>query len=125
MVCALLKAGMIEARAFRRNETFEAALRFARQEGILAAPESVHAIRAAIDEALRAKEAGEECVSLFGLCGHGNFDLAALRRVPGRQARGPGVLSGGHGRRDSRARRGAGRGVRRASERRPRAQAGI
>jgi tryptophan synthase beta chain len=77
MVCALLKAGMLEARAYRQNETFEAALQFARHEGIIPAPEPAHAIRAAIDEALEAKEAGEERVILFGLCGHGHFDLAA------------------------------------------------
>jgi tryptophan synthase beta chain len=77
MVCALLKAGMIDARAYRQNETFAAALEFARAEGIIPAPEPAHAIRAAIDEALAAKEAGEERVILFGLCGHGNFDLAA------------------------------------------------
>jgi tryptophan synthase beta chain len=77
MVCALLKAGMLEARAYRQNETFAAALQFARNEGIIPAPEPAHAIRAAIDEALAAKEAGEARVILFGLCGHGNFDLAA------------------------------------------------
>jgi tryptophan synthase beta chain len=77
MVCALLKAGMLEARAYRQNETFAAALEFARHEGIIPAPEPAHAIRAAIDEALAAKEAGEARVILFGLCGHGNFDLAA------------------------------------------------
>jgi tryptophan synthase beta chain len=77
MVCALLKAGMIEARAYRQNETFAAALDFARAEGIIPAPEPAHAIRGAIDEALAAKEAGEERVILFGLCGHGNFDMAA------------------------------------------------
>src|SRR3954453_4957574 len=77
MVCALLKAGMLEARAYRQNETFEAALQFARHEGIIPAPEPAHAIRATIDEALMAKEAGEARLILFGLCGHGNFDLAA------------------------------------------------
>jgi tryptophan synthase beta chain len=77
MVCALLKAGMIEARAYRQNETFAAALQFARAEGIIPAPEPAHAIRAAIDEADAAREAGEERVILFGLCGHGHFDLAA------------------------------------------------
>ncbi|MEA2190136.1 MAG: tryptophan synthase beta chain [Solirubrobacteraceae bacterium] len=77
MVCALLKAGMLEARAYRQNETFAAALQFARHEGIIPAPEPAHAIRAAIDEALEAKEAGEQRVILFGLCGHGHFDLAA------------------------------------------------
>jgi tryptophan synthase beta chain len=77
MVCALLKAGLIDARAYRQNETFAAALQFARAEGIIPAPEPSHAIRGAIDEALAAKEAGEERVILFGLCGHGNFDMAA------------------------------------------------
>ena len=77
MVCALLKAGMLEARAYRQNETFAAALDFARSEGIIPAPEPAHAIRAAIDEALAAKEGGDARVILFGLCGHGNFDLAA------------------------------------------------
>jgi tryptophan synthase beta chain len=68
---------MLEARAYRQNETFEAALRFARHEGIIPAPEPAHAIRAAIEEAEAAREAGEPRVILFGLCGHGNFDLAA------------------------------------------------
>src|SRR3954466_9706910 len=77
MVCALLKAGMIEARAYRQNETFAAALQFARSEGIIPAPEPAHAIRAAIEEADAAREAGEERVILFGLCGHGHFDLGA------------------------------------------------
>jgi tryptophan synthase beta chain len=77
MVCALLKAGLLEARAYRQNETFAAALQFARSEGIIPAPEPAHAICAAIEEAQDAREAGEERVILFGLCGHGNFDLAA------------------------------------------------
>ncbi len=76
-LCALVKAGKIEARAYRQNETFAAALQFAGTEGIIPAPEPAHAIRATIDEALAAREAGEERVILFGLCGHGNFDLAA------------------------------------------------
>src|SRR3954471_9353782 len=77
MVCGLVKAGAVEARAYRQNETFEAAVRFARTEGIIPAPEPAHAIRAVIEEAEAAKEAGEERTILFGLCGHGNFDLAA------------------------------------------------
>jgi tryptophan synthase beta chain len=52
-------------------------VRFARTEGIIPAPEAAHAIRAAIEEAEQAKEAGEERVILFNLSGHGNFDLAA------------------------------------------------
>ena len=77
MVCALVRTGLIEARAYKQNETFEAAVRFARAEGIIPAPEPAHAIRAAIDEADAAREAGEARTILFGLCGHGNFDLAA------------------------------------------------
>jgi tryptophan synthase beta chain len=77
LVCGLVKQGLVEPRAYRQNETFEAAVRFARAEGIIPAPEPAHAIRAAIDEAEAAREAGEERVILFGLCGHGHFDLSA------------------------------------------------
>src|SRR3712207_528808 len=77
MVCALVRAGLVAARAYQQNETFEAALRFARTEGIIPAPEPAHAIRAAIEEAEQAREAGEERTILFNLCGHGHFDLAA------------------------------------------------
>lgn len=77
LVCGLVKAGLVEPRAYRQNETFEAAIRFARTEGIIPAPEPAHAIRAAIQEAEQAREAGEPRVILFGLCGHGNFDLSA------------------------------------------------
>ena len=67
----------MEARAYRQNETFEAAIRFARTEAILPAPEPAHAIRAVFDEADAAREAGEERVILMGLCGHGHFDMSA------------------------------------------------
>jgi len=77
MLCGLVRAGIVEARAFGQNETFAAAVAFARAEGILPAPEPAHAIRAAIDEAEAAKLAGEERVILFNLCGHGHFDLSA------------------------------------------------
>jgi tryptophan synthase beta chain len=77
MLCGLVKAGAVEARAYRQNETFEAAVRFARCEGIIPAPEPAHAIRAVIEEAEAAKQAGDERTILFGLCGHGNFDLGA------------------------------------------------
>src|SRR3954454_3553578 len=77
IVCALVKAGLVEARAYRQNETFAAALRFARTEAILPAPEPGHAIRAVIDEAEAAKQAGEPRVILFNLCGHGHFDMSA------------------------------------------------
>src|SRR3954471_19268429 len=77
MVCGLVKAGVVEGRAYKQTDTFDAAVQFARTEGIIPAPEPAHAIRAVIDEALAAREAGEERTILFGLCGHGNFDLAA------------------------------------------------
>src|SRR3954451_18796794 len=77
MVCAVVRSGRVEPRAYRQNETFEAAVRFARSEGIIPAPEPAHAIRAVIEEADAAREAGEERTILFGRCGHGNFALAA------------------------------------------------
>jgi tryptophan synthase beta chain len=73
----LVKQGKMEARAFTQNQVFEAAVRFARLQGIVPAPEPSHAIAAAIDEAIAAREAGEEKVILFNLCGHGHFDMAA------------------------------------------------
>jgi len=77
LLCGLVRAGLVEARAYRQNEIFEAAVRFARTQGLIPAPEPAHAIRATIEEAEAAREAGEERVILFGLCGHGNFDLGA------------------------------------------------
>jgi len=76
-ICALYDAGHIEAVAVKQKATFEAAIQFARAEGIIPAPESAHAIRGAIDEALDAKEKGEKRVILFNLSGHGNFDMGA------------------------------------------------
>ena len=76
-VCALYDHGDIEAVAVGQVETFDAAVQFARAEGILPAPESAHAVRVAIDEALQAKEAGEQKVVAFNLSGHGHFDLTA------------------------------------------------
>jgi len=76
-LCALFDAGHIEAIAVQQKATFEAAIQFARTEGIVPAPESAHGIRAAIDEALDAKAKGEKRVILFNLSGHGNFDMAA------------------------------------------------
>lgn len=78
-LCALYDAGHIEAVAVPQLATFEAAMQFARAEGIVPAPESAHAIRTAIDEALDAKEKGEERVILFNLSGHGHFDLSAYQ----------------------------------------------
>jgi tryptophan synthase beta chain len=77
-LCALYEAGYVEAKAVPQLSTFEAAVTFSRTEGILPAPESAHAIRGAIDEALDAKEKGEERVILFNLSGHGHFDLGAF-----------------------------------------------
>ena len=77
LVSKLVDDGVIEARAVHQNPTFEAGIRFARTEGIVPAPESNHAVRVAIDEALDARETGEKRVILFNLSGHGHFDLAA------------------------------------------------
>jgi tryptophan synthase beta chain len=77
LVSHLYELGFIEARAYAQNPSFEAGVRFARTEGLVPAPESNHAIRAAIDEALEAREAGEQRVILFNLSGHGFFDMAA------------------------------------------------
>jgi tryptophan synthase beta chain len=76
-VSALYDAGYIEAVAVPQLGTFEAALTFARTEGIIPAPESAHAIRVAVDEALEAKKLGEERIIVFNLSGHGYFDLTA------------------------------------------------
>jgi len=80
LVSLLLDQGLIEAVAINQRPAFAAASLFAKVEGILPAPEPSHAIRVAIDEALAAKEAGEARTILFGLCGHGHFDLAAYDR---------------------------------------------
>jgi len=78
-VCGLYDAGLIDAIAVPQVATFQAAVDFARTEGLVSAPESAHAIRAAIDEALDAKLKGEKRVILFNLSGHGNFDMAAYQ----------------------------------------------
>lgn len=77
LVSALVESGHVEPVAYPQIPVFEAAVLFARQEGIVPAPESAHAIRAAIDEALAAREAGERRTILFNLSGHGYFDMAA------------------------------------------------
>jgi tryptophan synthase beta chain len=79
LVSLLHDEGIIEAEARNQIETFTAAVRFARTEGILPAPESSHAIAAAITQAEQAKEAGEEKVILFNLSGHGHFDMGAYQ----------------------------------------------
>ena len=77
LVSLLYKEGLIEAVAYNQNPVFEAAIQFSRTEGIVPAPESAHAIRAAVDEALICKETGEAKTILFNLSGHGYFDLTA------------------------------------------------
>ncbi len=76
IVSKLLDEGLIEAVAVSQNAVFEANVLFAREEGILPAPEPGHAIRVVIQEALKAKEEGVKKTILFNLCGHGHFDLA-------------------------------------------------
>ena len=77
LVSHLYETDLVEAEAIGQTECFTGALQFARTEGIVPAPEPTHAIAAAIREANRAKEAGEERVILTALCGHGHLDLAA------------------------------------------------
>ncbi|MCG6551044.1 MAG: TrpB-like pyridoxal phosphate-dependent enzyme [Candidatus Magnetominusculus sp. LBB02] len=77
LVSQLTHDGLIEARAYHQTEVFSAALLFSKSEGIIPAPESSHAIKCAIDEALLAKEEGKERTIVFNLSGHGYLDLAA------------------------------------------------
>ena len=102
----LVHEGHMDAVAYTQNQIFEAAVLFAKTQGIIPAPEPSHAIKGAIDEALAAKEAGEERVILFNLCGHGHFDMQAYDdylngRLPEvefdrrRRGRGAGEAAGG------------------------------
>ncbi len=77
LISHLYELGVIEAVAYPQNPVFEAAVTFARVQGLLPAPEPSHAIKAAMDEAIRCREAGEAKTILFNLCGHGHFDLTA------------------------------------------------
>jgi tryptophan synthase beta chain len=77
LVSLLCEKGVIEAVAVLQNPTFAAAVQFTRAEGILPAPETAHAIRVVIDEALKCKESGQAKVIAFNLSGHGHFDLGA------------------------------------------------
>jgi tryptophan synthase beta chain len=77
LVSQLYHEGLIEAVAVPQLATFEAGVTFARAEGIIPAPESNHAIRACIDEALRCKKSGEKKTLFFNLSGHGHFDMAS------------------------------------------------
>jgi tryptophan synthase beta chain len=85
LICKLYDEGVIEARAVPQLATFEAAVQFARAEGILAAPEAAHAVRGAIDEALQAKKEGKRKTIVFNLCGHGFLDLSAYEAYLGGQ----------------------------------------
>jgi tryptophan synthase beta chain len=76
-LCLLYDHGYIEAAAYPQRAVFEAAVQFARAEGVVPAPESAHAVRRVIDEAVEARERGERRVILFNLSGHGHFDLRA------------------------------------------------
>jgi tryptophan synthase beta chain len=77
IICHLHKLGFVEARAVHQLATFEAGLQFARTEGIISAPETNHAIRVTIDEALKCKQEGKSKVILLAHSGHGHFDMAA------------------------------------------------
>jgi tryptophan synthase beta chain len=76
-LCLLVEHGLVEPRAYSQNQCFAEAVRFARTEGILPAPEPSHALKAVAEEAAAAREAGDQRVILFGLCGHGHFDMSA------------------------------------------------
>lgn len=80
IVSQLYHDGIIEAEAYTQNECFDAAVQFARAEGIIPAPESAHAIRAAINQALKDKAEGKEQVILFNLSGNGYFDMQAYEK---------------------------------------------
>jgi tryptophan synthase beta chain len=91
LISTLVRDGRIEATAYPQGKVFEAAVQFARAEGKVAAPEAGHAIRAVVDEALAAKETGEERVILFNYSGHGFLDLSAYDdHLHGRLADEPG-----------------------------------
>jgi len=79
LVSHIKELGLIEARAYNQIACFEAGVFFARQEGIVPAPEANHAVKAAIDEAVRCKEQGRAQSILFNLCGHGHFDMQAYQ----------------------------------------------
>src|SRR5512137_1344284 len=77
LVSHIKELGLVEARAYHQTKCFEAGVQFARAEGIVPAPEANHAVRGAIDEAIRCREEGVSRSILFNLCGHGHFDMQA------------------------------------------------
>ena len=77
LVSHVQELGLIESKAYVQNECFAAGVQFARAEGIIPAPEANHAVKGAIDEALRCKQEGRSETILFNLCGHGHFDMQA------------------------------------------------
>jgi tryptophan synthase beta chain len=79
-ICELYRNNIIEARAVQQRATFEAGIQFARAEGIIPAPEAAHAVRGAMDEAIRCREEGKAETIVFNLCGHGHFDMSAYDR---------------------------------------------
>ena len=80
VVSLLVEKGIVSARAYDQREVFESAVLFAKAEGIVPAPESAHAVKCAIDEAIACREEGKEKVIVFALSGHGLFDLSAYER---------------------------------------------
>jgi tryptophan synthase beta chain len=80
LVSHLKQLGKIEATAYTQNECFAAGVLFARAEGIVPAPEANHAVKGAIEEALRCQREGRSETILFNLCGHGHFDMSAYQK---------------------------------------------
>ncbi len=80
LVSKLVRDGHVQAQAYGQAAVFAAAVQFARTEGIIPAPESAHAVKGAVDEALAAKRDGVPRTILFGLSGHGHFDLSAYEQ---------------------------------------------
>jgi len=80
LISHLVKLGLIEARAVPQLATFDAGLQFARSEGFISAPETNHAIRVAIDEAIKCRESGQAKTILLAHSGHGYFDMAAYEQ---------------------------------------------
>jgi len=80
LVSHIYELGLVEAISIPQTECFDSALKFAKAEGIVPAPEPTHALAAAIREAVACKESGEERVILTALCGHGHLDLAAYEK---------------------------------------------